>query len=93
MYYVYLLKCADTTLHVGSTFDLKAAVAQHEAGNGARYTARRLPVQLVYVEHHLAPRDALVRERDTFRATFFPLLSLRPSDDIWWRCRRFRDCR
>ena len=64
MYHVYLLKCADHSFHVGSTYDLKTAVAQHEAGTGARYTARRLPVQLVYVEDHTEPREALLRERE-----------------------------
>lgn len=64
MYYVYLLKCADQSLHVGSTYDLRTTVAQHEAGTGARYTARRLPVQLVYIEDFTEPREALLRERE-----------------------------
>lgn len=64
MYHVYLLKCADNSFHVGSTYDLRTAVAQHEAGTGARYTARRLPVQLVYIEDFTEPRDALLRQRD-----------------------------
>lgn len=64
MYHVYLLKCADNSFHVGSTYDLRTAVSQHEAGTGARYTARRLPVQLVYIEDFTEPREALLRERE-----------------------------
>lgn len=64
MYHVYLLKCADNSFHVGTTYDLRTAVAQHEAGLGARYTARRLPVKLVYIENFTEPREALVRERE-----------------------------
>lgn len=64
MYHVYVLSCADNSFHVGSTYDLKAAVAQHEAGTGARYTARRLPVRLVHVEDFESGRDTLARERE-----------------------------
>ena len=48
MHYVYILRCSDNTLYTGYTIDLKARVAVHNAGRGAKYTRGRLPVALVY---------------------------------------------
>jgi putative endonuclease len=49
MYYLYILKCADGTLYTGITTDLQRRVAEHnEKKVGARYTASRQPVKLVY---------------------------------------------
>lgn len=42
-YYVYLLRCSDTTLYAGIARDVKARVAQHENGTGAKYTRGRGP--------------------------------------------------
>ncbi|GAB16575.1 hypothetical protein GOEFS_006_00280 [Gordonia effusa NBRC 100432] len=46
--YMYILRCADGSFYVGSTRDLDARVAQHNSGDGAKYTSRRRPVELVY---------------------------------------------
>ena len=49
MYYIYILKCADKTLYTGITTDLKRRTAEHNGVKlGARYTASRRPVKLVY---------------------------------------------
>lgn len=49
MYYLYLLECADKTLYAGITTDLKRRVAEHNNTKlGAKYTAARRPVKLVY---------------------------------------------
>ena len=49
MYYLYILKCADETLYTGITTDLKRRVAEHNENKlGAKYTASRRPVELVY---------------------------------------------
>jgi putative endonuclease len=49
MYYLYILKCADKTLYTGITTDLKRRVAEHNNKKlGAKYTASRQPVKLVY---------------------------------------------
>jgi putative endonuclease len=45
---VYLLRCRDGTLYAGATNDLRARVGRHAAGQGARYTRSRLPVELVF---------------------------------------------
>ena len=48
MWYVYLLRCADTTLYCGVTTDMGRRLKEHNAGSrGApAYTSRR-PVELV----------------------------------------------
>ena len=45
---MYILKCADGTYYTGSTIDLERRVSEHASGLGARYTAARRPVELVY---------------------------------------------
>lgn len=48
---VYILKCADNTLYVGSTSDIERRLYQHNSlKSGARYTKARRPVILVYTE-------------------------------------------
>ena len=47
---VYILRCADGTLYTGITNDLKRRLAEHEAGQGAKYTKGRGPFNLVYQE-------------------------------------------
>lgn len=48
-YYLYILKCADKTLYTGITTDLKRRIGEHnEKKLGAKYTASRQPVKLVY---------------------------------------------
>lgn len=50
-HFVYILKCADGTLYVGSTNDLAKRVVQHNTAKaGAHYTKIRRPVELVYSE-------------------------------------------
>lgn len=61
-YFVYLLRCSDGTLYTGTTNDLRRRVQQHNAGKGARYTAGRRPVALVYVENCASRSEALRRE-------------------------------
>jgi putative endonuclease len=49
MAYVYILRCSDGSYYVGSTTSVEARVWQHQQGEGAAYTRRRLPVELVWV--------------------------------------------
>ncbi|MFZ2976123.1 MAG: GIY-YIG nuclease family protein [Candidatus Moraniibacteriota bacterium] len=49
MYYLYILRCADKTLYTGITTDLERRILEHnEKKLGAKYTASRRPVKLVY---------------------------------------------
>ncbi len=48
-YYLYILKCADKSLYAGITTDLKRRVNEHNGKKlGAKYTAGRRPVKIVY---------------------------------------------
>lgn len=61
--YCYILKCADGTYYTGWTTDPDRRAAQHNKGNGARYTRARRPVKLVYVEPQADRKTAMKRER------------------------------
>jgi putative endonuclease len=60
--FVYLLRCADGTLYTGWTTDVAARERAHNAGAGAKYTAGRRPVRVVYVEPHDSRSAAMSRE-------------------------------
>jgi putative endonuclease len=60
---MYILKCADSTFYVGSTVSLEDRLWQHQCGYGAKYTARRLPVELVYREEFDRIDEAFAREK------------------------------
>ena len=60
--YVYILKCADRTLYIGTAKELSRRVAVHNAGKGAKYTKPRRPVRLVYQEGPMSLTRALQRE-------------------------------
>jgi putative endonuclease len=63
MPYTYILRCSDDSYYVGSTFDLERRLAQHQSGEGAAYTRRRRPVQLVWAEEHDRFDEAYAREK------------------------------
>ena len=63
MAWMYILKCVDDSYYVGSTKNLELRLSQHQEGVGARYTARRLPVELVYSEEYDRVVDAFIREK------------------------------
>lgn len=62
MNYIYILKCADSSLYTGWTTNLEKRVIAHNNGNGAKFTRSRLPVKLVYYEEYENKSDALKRE-------------------------------
>ena len=61
--YMYILLCADGSFYTGSTNNLQIRIAQHQAGEGANYTRKRLPVELVYYEEFDRVSDAFYREK------------------------------
>jgi putative endonuclease len=61
-HHVYVLRCADGTLYTGYTTDVERRVAEHDAGEGAKYTRGRTPVELVHVESYDARSTAMSRE-------------------------------
>lgn len=62
MPFVYIVRCADGTLYTGYAVDVAQRCAAHNDGKGAKYTAGRRPVTLVYQEEHPTAGDALRRE-------------------------------
>jgi predicted GIY-YIG superfamily endonuclease len=62
MHFVYIVRCSDGTLYTGYARDPEKRALIHNAGKGARYTAGRRPVALVYVERFDTIGAALKRE-------------------------------
>lgn len=62
MHHVYVLSCVDDTFYTGYTTDVERRVAEHNAGEGAKYTRGRTPVELVHVETYDSRSAALSRE-------------------------------
>jgi putative endonuclease len=59
---MYIVRCADGTLYTGYACDATARAEVHNAGRGARYTAGRRPIALVYSELFDTKSEALKRE-------------------------------
>ena len=62
MHHVYVLSCADGTFYTGYTTDVQRRVAEHNAGEGAKYTRGRTPVEVVHTESFETRSAALSRE-------------------------------
>lgn len=69
VHFVYIVRCADGTLYTGYARDPVRREQQHNIGRGARYTAGRRPVQVVYAEPFASAGEALRRERELKRWT------------------------
>ncbi|MCL7416217.1 MAG: GIY-YIG nuclease family protein [Halalkalicoccus sp.] len=61
-HHVYVLECADGSLYTGYTTDVERRVAEHDAGEGAKYTRGRTPVSLVHTERFESRSAAMSRE-------------------------------
>jgi len=50
-YFIYIVRCSDTTLYTGITTDIDRRLHEHNhTAKGAAYTSTRRPVKLVYSE-------------------------------------------
>jgi putative endonuclease len=63
MGYMYILRCNGGMYYTGSTRDLKQRLWQHQNGEGANFTKKRFPVELVYYEEYARIDDAFYREK------------------------------
>ena len=61
--YMYILECADGSYYTGSTTDLELRLQQHQSGEGANHTRKRLPVRLMYYEEFDRIDEAFYREK------------------------------
>lgn len=62
MHFVYMVRCSDGTLYTGYARDPVKRATTHNTGRGAKYTAARRPVTLVYSEKYRSRSKALKRE-------------------------------
>ena len=58
---VYVLRCADSKLYVGSTRDIRSRIQAHNEGK-VKTTKNRRPIKLVYTEEMPSYSDARKRE-------------------------------
>ena len=62
--WLYILKCADGSYYTGTTrTTLEMRIAEHNSGRYDGYTAKRLPVTLVYSQWFDRITDAIAAER------------------------------
>jgi putative endonuclease len=67
VHFVYMVRCADGTLYTGYAHDPVRRTRIHNTGRGAKYTATRRPVALVYSENCESRSAALKREHEVKR--------------------------
>ena len=61
--FMYILLCTDGSYYTGSTTDLERRLEQHQNGEGANHTKKRLPVSLLYYEEYSRIDEAFYREK------------------------------
>jgi putative endonuclease len=61
-WFVYILVCNDGTLYTGITHNLQKRFHRHQAGSGARYTARHGANQILYFQEYPNHKEAALRE-------------------------------
>jgi putative endonuclease len=68
-WYVYIIRCSDTSLYTGITKDVQRRVEEHNFNDQlcARYTRSRRPVDLVYHEGAYSRSVATKRENEIKR--------------------------
>ena len=63
-FYVYILLCNDDSYYVGHTDNMEARLSAHQQRHyPCAYTAKRLPVKLVFVQETSSRYEALAAER------------------------------
>ncbi len=64
MFWVYMLRCADSSYYVGHSDDLHKRIAQHQQGAiPTCYTFNRRPIELVYSQDCQTREETLTLER------------------------------
>ena len=62
-FYVYVLRCSDGTYYAGHTDDPDSRMAQHGRGEGSKYTAKRRPLELIWIADFQTRNEAFELER------------------------------
>lgn len=63
MFWVYILRCADSSYYTGHTDNLEKRMGQYQAGECSGYAATRRPLQLVWSQECFSREEALSAER------------------------------
>ena len=63
-HFVYIVRCKDGSLYTGYAKDPQARLERHNSGKGAKYTAGRRPVTLVFTQRFRSLGRALRREHE-----------------------------
>jgi len=63
-HYVYVIECSDGSFYTGYTTDVQRRVAEHDDGEGAKYTRGRTPVELLHTESFESRSAAMRREAE-----------------------------
>jgi len=61
-WHVYLVRCSDGSIYTGITDNVDKRIEKHNSGKGAKYTAQRGPVSLMYSEVLKDQGSAMKRE-------------------------------
>ncbi|MGH7703418.1 MAG: GIY-YIG nuclease family protein, partial [Gemmatimonadales bacterium] len=61
-WFCYMLRCRDGSLSAGITNDLTERLKEHARAKDSEYTAKRLPVRLVWTERFSSRAEARRRE-------------------------------
>lgn len=62
-FWVYILRCADSSYYTGHTDNLEKRIGKHQNGLCGGYTAGRLPVELVFNHECSTRTEALAAEQ------------------------------
>jgi len=62
LHYFYFARCSDGSLYAGYTNNIAKREAAHNAKKGAKYTAGRTPIHIIYTESFEIKGAALRRE-------------------------------
>jgi len=63
-HFFYIARCCDNSLYSGYTVNLEKRETQHNLGKGAKYTAARKPVKIIYSEEFESKSAAMQREAE-----------------------------
>ena len=67
--YMYILRCSNGAYYTGSTNNLELRIKQHQSGEGANFTKKYHPVELVYFEKFDRIDKAFYREKQVQKWT------------------------
>jgi putative endonuclease len=61
-WFVYMVRCNDGSIYTGISNAVADRIKAHNSGEGAKYTASRSPVNLIFQEKHPDKSSAFKRE-------------------------------